>query len=323
MIAGCASAAGAGPTASMISIRAVSGCVRMSDEIEVSVLNRKCGLIWLASASILRGQQQLLLFLQPVLDARVVPDLDRRRDAQHRREHDQSKRPGGARRRADRTGGGSPNRCAERLAEQLERRRREQQHDLPVDLRSAGASARARRWQAGEHERREVPDRFLRAQLAQAAAGEPAADRERQRDELAGEERRAAPTSGADDGAGVRPGDQPGEKRALERQVGGVVVQQQARRDARRRAGSPRREREDQAIRPGRAARRSGCGGSGGTAPASSPARHDRQLDDERRQQDLLRGEEFRFHGRGIVPTRARPPRRLRRSLPPVFHAQP
>ena len=70
----------------MISMRAVSGCERISEEIEVSVLNRKCGLIWLASASILRRQQQLLLLLQAVLDARAVPDLDRRRDGEHRRE---------------------------------------------------------------------------------------------------------------------------------------------------------------------------------------------------------------------------------------------
>ncbi len=34
-----------------MSIRAVSGFDRISDEIDVSVLNRKCGLIWLASAS--------------------------------------------------------------------------------------------------------------------------------------------------------------------------------------------------------------------------------------------------------------------------------
>ena len=34
-----------------ISVRAVSGCDRMSDEIDASVLKRKCGLIWLASAS--------------------------------------------------------------------------------------------------------------------------------------------------------------------------------------------------------------------------------------------------------------------------------
>ena len=41
------------PESLVISMRAVSGCVRMSEEIDVSVLNRKCGLIWLASASIL------------------------------------------------------------------------------------------------------------------------------------------------------------------------------------------------------------------------------------------------------------------------------
>ena len=66
------------PESLTISIRAVSGCERISEEIDVSVLNRKCGLIWLASASIARRQQQLLLFLQPVLDAGAVPDLDRR-----------------------------------------------------------------------------------------------------------------------------------------------------------------------------------------------------------------------------------------------------
>jgi hypothetical protein len=32
-------------------MRAVSGCDRISEEIDVSVLNRKWGLIWLASAS--------------------------------------------------------------------------------------------------------------------------------------------------------------------------------------------------------------------------------------------------------------------------------
>ena len=36
----------------------------------------------------LRREQQLFLLLQPVLDARVVPDLDRRRDGEHRREQD-------------------------------------------------------------------------------------------------------------------------------------------------------------------------------------------------------------------------------------------
>ena len=39
------------PESFTMRVRAVSGCDRMSDEIDVSVLNRKCGLIWLASAS--------------------------------------------------------------------------------------------------------------------------------------------------------------------------------------------------------------------------------------------------------------------------------
>ena len=81
--------------------------------------------------------------------------------------------------------------------------------------------------QRREDERREVPDRFLRAQLAQAAAGEPAADGEGQRDPLAGDER-GHRVSAADDGAGVRAGDQADEKRAFERQVGRVVAQQDA-----------------------------------------------------------------------------------------------
>ena len=63
-----------------------------------------------------RRHQQLLLFLQPMLDARVVPDLDRRRDAQHRGEHDERRgrarswapgRTGGARRSGARAAGGA------------------------------------------------------------------------------------------------------------------------------------------------------------------------------------------------------------------------
>src|SRR5713226_2367714 len=57
--------------------------------------------------------------------------------------------------------------------------------------------------QAGEDEWREVPDRFLRAQFAQAASSEPAADREGQRDELAARQRRK-PDHHANDRAGVR-----------------------------------------------------------------------------------------------------------------------
>ena len=44
------------PESFVISMRAVSGFVRISDEIEASVLKRKCGLIWFASASILAAR---------------------------------------------------------------------------------------------------------------------------------------------------------------------------------------------------------------------------------------------------------------------------
>ena len=39
------------PESFWITARAVSGCDRISDDTEVSVLKRKCGLIWLLSAS--------------------------------------------------------------------------------------------------------------------------------------------------------------------------------------------------------------------------------------------------------------------------------
>ena len=81
--------------------------------------------------------------------------------------------------------------------------------------------------QLREDERGEVPDVFLvRARLAKAAAREPAADGEKQRDELAGEHRRRGDHQ-ADDGARVRAGDEAREKRTLEREIGRVVIEQQ------------------------------------------------------------------------------------------------
>ena len=77
---------------------------------------------------------------------------------------------------------------AERLPEDLEADRRGQQDDDPVDLEAADQPPDVA-VQVGEEERREVPDRFLRADLAQAAAGEAAADREGQGDPFAGDER--------------------------------------------------------------------------------------------------------------------------------------
>ena len=176
----------------MISIRAVSGCVRMSEEMDVSVLNRKCGLIWLASASILAARSSfscscrrcsmraLFQILIGVATARTVASsttvsVQASRAASGRIEEPLC----------------SPHRSAEPLPQQFERDRRQQQDHLPVDLEAAhhlpGAAVKT-----AEDERREAPDRLLRTQLAQAAAGEPASDRERQRDELAVDQRRQA-----------------------------------------------------------------------------------------------------------------------------------
>ena len=79
------------------------------------------------------------------------------------------------------------------------------------------------------------------------------------------------PTMRADGGAGVRAVDQAREKGALQRQIGGVVAAAAAARRRRPRAecrGSARRS----AGRARRAVRRSECAGTGGIAPASSPA---------------------------------------------------
>ncbi len=146
---------------------------------------------------------------------------------------------------------------------------------------------------AGEDERREVPDRFLRAQLAQAAAGEPAADGERQRDELAVGERRQADHR-ADDRAGIRPGDQPGEERAFERQVGRLVVQQQPRDHAGRQRNAER-EHEDQPVGPAAPLEDQDVAEPPVPHQHGRQRGHDGELDDQRREQDLLGGQELGF----------------------------
>ena len=187
--------------------------MRISEEIDVSVLKRKCGLICLASAAIfaasssfscscsrcsMRALFQILIGVatQSTVASSTSAKIHRRRRA-----------PG-------RTGGGAESRAPTRLAHELEADRREHQDDLPVHLQRRGPCCQMRRGSAGEDERREVPDGFLRTQLAQAAAGEAAADRERQRAPLAGDQRRHR-RQAADDGARVRAGDQAHEKRRL------------------------------------------------------------------------------------------------------------
>ena len=149
--------------------------------------------------------------------------------------------------------------------------------------------------QPREDERREVPDRFLGTELAQAAAGEPAADGERQRDELAVDERRQADHR-ADDGAGIGPGNEPGEERAFEREVRRLVVEQQPRGHA----GGERhaeREHEDQAVGPVAAFEDQDVAEPAVADEHGRQRGHDRELHDQRREQHLLGGEELSGSG--------------------------
>src|SRR4029450_1367487 len=80
----------------------------------------------------------------------------------------------------------------------------------------------------GEEKRRKVPDGFLRANLTQATTGESAADGKGKGDDFAGDERRNADQR-SHDRAGVGTGQKPGQERPGERQIGGVVVDQNSR----------------------------------------------------------------------------------------------
>ena len=169
--------------------------------------------------------------------------------------------------------------------EDLESDRAGEQDDHPVDLEPPQEPPDVA-VQAGEEDRREVPDGFLRADLAQAAAGESAADGERERNPFTGRERRN-PHHDADDRARVRAGEQAGEERAGERQVGGVVIEELARDDARDERHAEAR-REDQPLRPVPLL---------GQQDAPEPWKphehrgqhgHDGQFDRQGRQEDLL-----------------------------------
>ena len=172
---------------------------------------------------------------------------------------------------------------------------REQQHDLPIDSKGAQHLPRAA-VQAHEDERREVPDRLFRAQLAEAATGEAASDGKRQRDEFAPNERRQ-PDEGADGDAGIRAIDQARQKRPFEREVGGVVPEQQARGHARRKRDAEA-EGEHQAIRPRPMLENEDVPEAPEPRQHRRRGRHDRELDDERRQEHLLGREKLlALHG--------------------------
>ena len=113
---------------------------RVEQEVRVDLVGERLDL---------RREQQLLLFLQPMLDARVVPDLDRRRDAEHRREQDDhAASTTGVRRARTNRRWCSLQRAPSAWRSSSRRDRREQQHDLPVHLQRPqhlpGAARQAR-----------------------------------------------------------------------------------------------------------------------------------------------------------------------------------
>ncbi len=143
----------------------------------------------------------------------------------------------------------------------------------------------------GEHERREVPDFFfVRTRLTKAAARKSAADGKEQRDELAGQKGRQRHHQ-ADDGAGIGSRYQSGEKGALERQVGRVVVEQQTRCDPGRQRHAEA-EREQQPLGPCAPLRNQDVAEAVIPHQDRRKCRDDGDLDDEGREQELIGGKE-------------------------------
>src|SRR5215211_7429317 len=71
-----------------------------------------------------------------------------------------------------------------------------------------------------------MPDGLGRTELAEATPGKAAADREGERAPFP-DERRGDTEHDSDDRPGVGAGEKPGQKRSRQRQIGGVVVEEQ------------------------------------------------------------------------------------------------
>ena len=137
-----------------------------------------------------------------------------------------------------------------------------------------------------------MPDGFLGTNLAKAAASEAAADRKRERDEFATDERRDAHDR-ADDGPRVRARQQSGQKRSCEREVGCVVINEQSRDDPSGQRNTEARG-KDQAFGPIPL-----LGEENPAKPRKSHQhrrqhRDNRHFDDERRQEELPGRQRFR-----------------------------
>ena len=236
-------------------------------------------------------QQEVLLLVQAVFDARVVPDLDRRRHAQHRRDQDQREQPRRCRVQVEQAVLVEPR--ADGLPNQLERDGGQDQHELPVHLEAADHVPDAAR-QRREGKGREVPDGFLRAQLAEPAAGKSAPDGEGQRAPFR-HDHRGHRGQCADQRAGVRPGDEAHQKRPLERQIRRVVPQQDAGGHARDERNS-QRKREDPAVQDAPALEDQNVAEPAIPHQHRSQQRHDGDLEHQRGDQELLGGQEARLH---------------------------
>ena len=116
------------------------------------------------------------------------------------------------------------------LSQYLERDRGGDEQHLPIDVEPPHQLPEIAE-QAGEDEGREMPDRVLGADFAQAAPGKAAPHEQRHGDPLAPGQRRQ-PDHRPDDGAGIGTGDQASQVGASEGHVGRGIAQQDPAGDA-------------------------------------------------------------------------------------------
>ena len=134
-----------------------------------------------------------------------------------------------------------------------------------------------------------MPDGFLRTELPQPAPGEAAADGKGQGDDLVIGQRRQADQR-ADHRARVRPSHEPGHERPFQAEIGRLVIEQQSRADARGQRDAEEED-EDQAIGPVAALEDQDVAKPAVAREHRRQRGDDRELDDERGQQDLLEPE--------------------------------
>ena len=258
------------PDSLTISIRAVSGCERISDEIDVSVLNRKCGLIWLASASRRAAISSFSCSCSRCSMRALFQILIGIATREHRREQDDE--PHRRRRRGVVQAGtsgwasDSPSACsmisrpigaASRITTQsISNRRTSRQTCRCRPVKNSGENCQIASF--GQISRRPPPAN-PQPTAKGSAIHSPAMNG-------------GMPTMTPTMAPAYGPASSPARNAPGERQVGGVVVEQEPRRRPRPSAGA-RGWRQRSAAPASRASRSAGCAETTETAPASWPAR--------------------------------------------------